>query len=329
MLVKQGSEWFFGPQRVLITHLEFTDICNRHCSYCLEGNADIHRINDAPSDETKMVNLIEKIYRRIKPTDFMLFIIAGGEPTLQPALKAVIAKIYTRKNTEIMITTNFTQSAAFYRELNVPLITSLHLENNDVDAFLTKVEQLYDLIAHVRVMACPERFEEFKTVYAKVVQLHTRLPLNFACERIWPWGNGKYTPNYSAEYLDFLKTVIRGVPEYPESLQKRLQIAQGIFHVPDWWELIDGQLKKVPGRTDIFTGMHCERNLISIEKSGRLWISWCGDSTKNAFDLGELPNGLFANVVCTNPICYLGFLAALPKYTTEDYAPEYIKSVKK
>lgn len=325
MLMKQGVEWFFGKQRVLITHLEFTDICNRHCSYCLEGNADLNRKNDPFSDETKMVQLIDKIYRRIQPNDFMLFIIAGGEPTLQPSLKAVIKKIYSRVNSEIMITTNFTQSVAFYRDLNVPLITSLHLEDNNVDNFLDKVEKLYDLIAHVRVMACPEKFEEFKRAYLKVVKFHERLPINFACERIWPWGNGKYTPNYTSEYLEFLKGVMRGIPEYPLSLQKRLQNSQGIFYVPQWWELNNGQLHSVPGRTDIFTGMYCERNLISIEKTGKLWISWCLDPKINVFEVPELHDEVFTTALCQNPKCWLGFLAALPKYRTNEYAPEYIK----
>ena len=324
MLVKQGNDLFFGKQRFLITHLEFTDVCNCHCSYCIEGNGNRNRMNDAFSDETKMVKLIEKIYRKIQPEDFMLFIIAGGEPTLQPSLKSVITKIQSRKNVAIIITTNFTQSAEFYKDLNIPLIVSLHLEDNNIDQFLEKLEKCYELIAHVRIMACPELFDEFKIACLKMGTLHKRLPLNIATEKIVPGPN--YIPNYSREYLDFLvKWRMRTVIDYPESLNTKLGIAKGFFHFPEWWVLTEGKLTMIPDYTASFIGMYCERNFISIEKTGKLWLSWCCDSGLNVFDLDELPSNLFENVICKKTSCPMSFLAALPKYKSIEYAPEYLK----
>jgi hypothetical protein len=325
MLVKQGVDLFFGDQRMLITHLEFSDVCNRHCSYCIEGNGNPHRVNDPFSDEAKLLKVIDNIFAIIQPDDFMTFIIAGGEPTLQPSLPTIIAKIQSRKNTAIILTTNFTQSVAFYRQLNIPLIASLHLEENNIDEFITKIESLYDLIAHVRIMACPELFELFKEACLKVGNLHKRLPLNISTETISPCKG--YSPIYSWEYFTWLKqNFMRTVVEYPPSLNTKLQLARGICHVPSWWTLIEGKPKQVPGFTTNFKNMYCERNFISIEKTGKLTY-WCHDPKINVFELEAFPKNLFSNIVCTNTICPLSFPGILPKYKSKDYAPRYIQKM--
>ena len=323
-LIKQGEKLFFGDKRILLVHLEFTSVCNRHCSYCLEGNGFPDKIKEEFSDETAMLNAIDKIFNVANDNDFIGFIIVGGEPTLQPSLKTVINKIQSRKDTGIMLTTNFTQSVNYYKELDIPLIVSVHMEDNNILEVIEKIKQLNHLIVHVRFMALPEMFELAKLIYNDLLLLNNIIPLNLTISAVF--AHGIYKPNYTQEYLDWIQNTLPIVNDYPESLNEKLKLLKNLFFHLTWWYKEGDNITEVGGGLPYYKGFYCERNLISIEKNGKIHQCWCNDPGINIFTVDELPKDIFSTVICDKQECVMGYVSTFPKFKSMEYAPEYLKN---
>lgn len=324
-LVRHGNPLLFGDTRVLVVHLEFTSVCNRQCSYCLEFNGDPNKLREEFSNETKMLEAIDKIFKIARDDDFIGFIIAGGEPTLQPSFKTVINKINARKNTAILLTTNFTQLADYYNELDVPLIVSLHLENNCTKTLFNKLKAVRHLIAHLRIMAHPRKEQEVKAMYAKALELSKEIPLDFAVERIFPFGNYKY---YTDDYLSWVNSAERHRCEYNKYLKDKLGLLSEFMHGGIWHRLDENGNLTTEGDAYNLFNFYCERNLLVLYKDGKILMNWCYDPNINIFNVDELPADLFSTVRCTRN-CTFGFTSACPKFRSIEYAPKYIKKTGK
>lgn len=315
-LIYQGVESLFGKRRVLFVHFEFTSVCNRQCSYCLENNGNPNKIKEAWSDENKVLSAVEKIFALANETDFVFFIIAGGEPTLQPAFIKLVEKIKSYRNGGCLVTTNLTQSIEYYQQLDIPICTSLHLENNDVDQYLKKVKELKNLIAHVRLMAPPHMVPQIQVAFKKLKQLNQTDHISFAVERLYSFGDQIIT--YPPEELKEISKLGYYDAEYPESLKQKMGPAEDIFYRFFWFYKNN---KKKEGTT-CFKNFFCDRNLMVVLSSGEIKLAWCETPGLNIFS-DDLPTNIFKTVVCSCDNCPMGFSGNLPKYARKKYSPLY------
>ena len=319
-LIKQGEKSLFdSDKRNLYVHLEFTSVCSRYCSYCIDGNWDINKPIEPFSNENQMLNAIDKIFNLTD--DPISFIIVGGEPTLQPSLPKVIEKIRSRENTGIVLTTNGTQSVEYYKSLDVPLAVSVHFDNNDVYTLTEKILHLKDLVAHARIMAHPDKLNEVKELYNLYVnmQFDELLPsFNFVVERVNPIEG--YEPNYSNEYLDYFPSIGPYDCEYFENLKNKLGGLQNFFYRHTWW--YDGFEQSYGDQN--FKDFYCERNMLVLQSDGKILMNWCFDPQLNIFT-DDLPSDLFKTVKCDKDFCGGGYTASLPKWRYTENKPKYIK----
>ncbi|MCP4352231.1 MAG: radical SAM protein [Desulfobacterales bacterium] len=86
------DRWFTDPLRLALRHhfaLEIciTDFCNLSCRYCCQSTKD--------NNNKKHMSLIQlrNIAELIKPHEFFLIKISGGEPTLHPEFKSICLKL--------------------------------------------------------------------------------------------------------------------------------------------------------------------------------------------------------------------------------------------
>lgn len=325
-LLKQGESSFFGVNRVILVHFEFTSVCNRHCSYCIEGNGDPNKQREPLSDSTLVLSSIDKIFNIARENDFIGFIIAGGEPTLQPVLSEIVLKIYSRKNTVALLTTNFTQSINYYEKLGIPLIVSLHLENNDIDICIEKIQKIFHCIAHIRIMAHPGKMELVENTYNKLKNLSSNIPLNFAVERIIPYGS--FRTKYSEDDDNILKKMMPVKCQYPEIMKDKLGLLINLFYNFKWTYKNGSAIFDRDDGKDNFKSLYCERNIIVIHNDGEVEMSWCYKPKINIFESERLPNELFGTTLCIHKKCPMGFASVMPKYISLEYAPKYISDLK-
>jgi glycosyltransferase involved in cell wall biosynthesis/organic radical activating enzyme len=322
-LITQGNEGLFKNKTILF-HFEFTEVCNQHCSYCIEGNGNLNKPKPHFSKEEDMLGTLDKIFQAFEENVRLGFILVGGEPTLQPCFKKVVDKIKSRKNTFQILTTNFSQSAAYYRELDIPLVTSLHFESQDLDAWLDKTMQLSDLIAHTRIMAHPRKMDLVKNAYRLFSEAAKEYPLSFAVEEIVAYGN--YKPNYNKQDLEYIKNTKPVDCVYPQSLQEKLGVLSDLFYRFIWtYKDENGNIVKKNDGTDNFRNFYCERNMLVIHADGKLRIGWhCDELDINMYKIQNLPRNLIKTVVCNKEKCPVSFAAQFPKYKSMEYAPDYI-----
>ncbi len=318
-LIKQGDPNFFKNRRILIIHLEFTSICNQTCSYCLEDNGNPDKIKENYSVESKLLGAITKIFAVANDDDFIGFVITGGEPTLQPAFENVIAKILSRKNTSVILTTNLSQSPEYYERINIPMVTSLHLDSQNPKEYLEKTKKLRHLIAHTRIMAHPKKMDLVEQTYKDFLETSKQTPLSFAVERIFPYGN--YNPNYNPEYLEKLKDMPPVDCEYIQSLKDKLGLMENAFYRSLWH--YDNKITKKDGTTN-FKYFYCERNLLVVQGNGTVKMCWCYDPKVNIFDTDKLPENIFSTVICGHKNCPMGFATSVAKFLNKKDAPEYL-----
>jgi organic radical activating enzyme len=326
-LVKQGDETYFGRNKVALLHFEFTSRCNQQCSYCLEGNGDPGKEPAPPSDEAAMLRSIEKIFRTVGDDDHLGFILVGGEPTIQPAFPAVVAKIRSRKRTNILLTTNLRKPAVYYEDLDVPIVASMHFDSVDPDDYLRKVLDLSRLVAHVRIMAHPRKMDLVRKTYRQFLDAAKEHPINFAVEEILPFGS--YRPDYMPEDLESLRQMPRQDCVYPGELQEKLGIFINLFGHQHWFFEDEGTLVRRTEGPDDFESFYCERNLLIVRADGDLLLGYgCGAPGCNIFEVPELPQDIFSTVICDRKVCgkNFGFTYLLPKFRHARYAPEYVRT---
>ena len=232
--VAQGVKEAF-ERKHMIFHLEFTEICNQNCSYCMEGNAIEEKPKPEPSKKEDMVGTIEKIFAAYDESYDLYFALIGGESILQPSFMDVVNKIRSRKNTYMMLTTNFCESVEFYRELDIPLTTSLHFDHHEPEPWLEKTLQLQDLIGITRIMAHPDKLDKVKEAYDlfKEASKNNQVTCNVGeLLTIDVDVNGyqvKYDPKYTDEQREFIRSMKPIICEYSESLRKKLGLFAGAF----------------------------------------------------------------------------------------------------
>ena len=325
-LIRQGDKEFFKSKTILF-HFEYTDLCNQHCSYCLLGNGDLNKPKPSISKEEDMLGTLDKIFEAYDENVRLGFIHVGGEPTLQPCFRKVVDKIKSRKNAFQILTTNFTQSAEYYRLLDIPLVTSLHFESQDLKAWLDKTLQLNDLIAHTRIMAHPRKMDLVKNAYRLFCEAAKEHPLSFAVEVINTFGD--YKPNYSEEDLEYIKNTKPVDCVHPPSLQKKLGVLNNLFYRYNWtYKNANGNIIERNDGTDNYKNFYCERNMLVIHADGKLRIGWyCEELDINMYKIHNLPENLIKTVVCNKEKCPVSFAGVFPKYKSMEYAPNYVNKL--
>jgi organic radical activating enzyme len=323
-LIKQGEKEYFKNKTILF-HLEFTDVCNQHCSYCVEGNWDLNKPKCSCSKEEDILWAIDKIFEAYDENVGLGFIHVGGEPTLQPAFKTVVEKIKKRKNAFQVLTTNFTQSVEYYRELDIPLVTSLHFDSQEPKAWLEKTIQLCDLIANTRIMAHPQKMNLVKESYELFLEASKKYPLSFAVEEIFPCGD--YTPNYAQQDLELIRSIKPVDCFYPQSLQEKLGVMNNLFYRWTWtFKDTNGDLIDKNEGPKNFKKFFCEQNMMLIRADGKLSLGWaCRDSKINMYKVEKFPTNVVKTVVCKEKECPMGFASMFPKYKYMSDAPNYVK----
>lgn len=330
-LVKQGDEEQFNKETKLF-HFEFTSNCNQHCSYCLEGNCDLNKpiVNFSKKDD--LLNTLDKIFEAYDENVMLGFILVGGEPTIQPYFIDVVNKIKNRKNAFQVLTTNFTQTVEYYKELDIPLVTSLHLDSHNPDEWLEKTLQLKELIAHTRIMANPEKMDKVRQAYNLFSETSKKYPLSFAVEKVFGFSiviNGKkinYTPNYKEEDLEFIQNCTPIDAPYPNSLDAKMGCLKNIFYRSQWFYRDDkGQeiIKIDDVKQNNFKGFFCELSMIIIRADGDLFIGCNSYNLHNIYNEQKFPKDEVKTVVCKKDCCSWGLNNTIPKYSSIEYAPVY------
>lgn len=329
-LIKQGDTEQF-KQKTIIFHLEFTCVCNQKCSYCIEGNFSPDKPKEEPSRKEDLMGMLDKIFAAYDESVNLGFIIAGGEPTKQPYFIDVVNKIKSRKNAYMVLTTNFTESIDYYRELDIPLVTSLHLEWHEPKDWLEKTIALKDLIMETRIMAHPQMMDKVKEAYKLFMEASKEHLLNFAIDEILPFeininNNNpiKYTPNYNSEDLDWIRTHKPVTNKYPLSLVSKAGILRDLFYGAQWF-YDNGEVKALELNKNSFKHWFCNRNIIVIKCNGDLLFGWgCHPPIKhNIFKEEKFPVKEVQSIVCRKDKCYLSFAASTPKYKFIKDAPFY------
>jgi organic radical activating enzyme len=325
-LVRQGDAQYFGRNRVILVHFEFTGICNQSCSYCLEGNGNPNKIRELPSEEKILLNSLDKIFNSVCDDDHLGFILVGGEPTVQPAFEATVAKILSRTNTFVILTTNLQQSFEYYNKLNIPIVASMHVESADPKEYLEKVKKLSHLVAHVRIMAHPTKMDVVRQAYFDFLDAATNFPISFAVEEIFDYGD--FHSSYAEKDLEFVRETKPVECVYPTELQSKLGILNNLFYRYSWFFKTTSEIAEVSEGPDNFKGFYCERNLLIVRADGSLLLGCgCASVDYNINNVIQLPTSLFSTVICHKDSCgrKFGFSLLLPKYSKYCYAPEYIR----
>jgi glycosyltransferase involved in cell wall biosynthesis/organic radical activating enzyme len=325
-LIRQGNKEHF-KNKTMLFHFEFTDACNLHCSYCIEGNWDLNKPKPSFSKEEDMLGALDKIFEAYDEDVRLGFILVGGEPTTQPCFRMVVDKIKSRKHAFQILTTNFTKSVEYYRELDIPLVTSLHFDSQDLNAWLDKTLQLNDLIAHTRIMAHPGKMDLVKNAYRLFSEAAKEHPLSFAVEEIVAFGN--YKPNYIEQDLEYIRNSKPVDCVYPLSLQNKLGVLNDLFYRLNWTYINgNGTVIEENEGTDNFKNFFCERNMLIVHADGRLCIGWyCEDLEINMYEIQKLPENLVKTIVCNREKCPVSFGGQFPKYKSMEYAPNYVNKL--
>lgn len=331
-LIKQGDELQFQNETKLF-HFEFSNICNQHCSYCVEGNFNLEKPKLAYSKKEDLLGTLDKIFEAYPENIMLGFILVGGEPTLQPHLKDVVEKIKSRKNAFQVLTTNFTQSVDYYRELDIPLVTSLHFDSQNSQAWLEKTLMLKDLVAHTRIMAHPQKMDKVKEAYNLFMEASKTAPLSFAVEEITDFSINTddlsldYKANYSSADLEFVRSCKPVDAVLPKSLTEKLGILQNSFYRSKWiYSDCGKETLRIEDRDENrFKNFFCERSMFIIRPDGHLFYGWaCADSNKNIFELKKFPKNDVQTVICHKENCPLSIARTIPKYKAVKYAPDYV-----
>ena len=328
-LIKQGSPYFFN-HKAMIFHLAFTNICNQKCPYCTEGNFSENKIILDPTRKEDMIGAIDKIFDAYDETYELGFILVGGEPTMQDCFVDVVNKIKTRKNAYMVLTTNFTQSVEYYRNLDIPLITSMHLEFHEPKDWFEKTLELRDLILETRIMAHPKKMDKVKEAYELFNNASEKYSLSFSVERIDPveieGKNGTtitYEPKYKQEDIDWIKNHLTVRRELPQSLKEKSGFMSDIFYGATW-QYSDGTEKKLQFEENKFKGWYCDRNFLFMYSDGRMIYGWsCESSTHNLFKEDCFPKKEVGPLICNRDKCPMSFAMLAPKYKSLKDAPKY------
>ena len=336
-LVRQGDIEQFEKETKLF-HFEFTSICNQHCSYCLEGNFNPDKPKDDYSMAKDLLGTLDKIFKAYDEDIMLGFILVGGEPTLQTYFIDVVNKIKSRKNAFQVLTTNFSQSIEYYKELDIPLVTSMHLDSQEPEAWLEKTLALKDLVAHTRIMAHPQKMEKVIKTYNLFMEASKTVPLSFAVEEIFDFTiNVKnfpidYKANYSKNDLDFVRNCKPVDCTLSESLNNKLGILKNMFYRSQWYckdEKGEITVKMEDVEKNNFKNFFCERSMIIIRADGHLAYGWgCYESSKNIYKNKTFPKHEVKTVVCQKACCPLSMGSTIPKYKNINYAPDYAKKPK-
>jgi len=334
-LIKQGAPEFF-ERKSIIFHVEYPSICNQHCSYCLEGNFSDDRIINQPWETDKILKAIDKIFDAYDDSYALGFIIAGGEPTIQPSFLKLIEKLKSRKNTYQVVTTNFTQSEEFYRTLDIPLVTSLHLDFHEPQKWLEKTIALKDLILETRIMAHPQKMDKVKEAYNLFMQAKDKYKLSFSVEKIDAFTiKGKddklisYNPEYNIADKKWVQSHLTERQPYSEILSEKAGVLKSMFYSAVWYYK-NGDKKTLQTEERNFKNWFCERNIVVIKSDGTLFFGWYCDTNTgyNIFKDDFFPKDKLKTVVCQNSVCPLSFGASSPKYKDISHAPKYTSKVK-
>lgn len=340
-LIKQGDKKQFEIETKLF-HFEFTEACNQNCSYCIEGNFDETKPKPQYSKRDDVIGTIDKIFAAYDENVNLGFIIVGGEPTTQEHFLEVINKIRSRKNTFIVLTTNFTQSIEYYRKLDVPLITSMHLESHEPKAWLEKTLALSDLIVHTRIMAHPQKMDEVKEAYALFNEASKHTPLSYSVAEIFNFSRDiqgyrvEYKANYAEEDLEFIKGTRFITTNYPQNLVDKLGILKNICFGAQWfYEKSNGEIEEKTDNSNMtckleigknnLKGYFCEHSLVTVRSDGVLIYGWgcCPESSKNIFKESKFPVNDFKTVVCSKDFCLMDMASTVPKYSSIIHAPVF------
>lgn len=329
--VAQGLTEAFERKHMMF-HLEFTEVCNQRCSYCLEGNFDDNKPKPKASKKEDMIGTVEKIFKAFDESYDLYFVLIGGECTLQPHFMDVVNKIKSRKNTYMLLTTNFSHSIEFYRELDIPLITSVHFEFHEPKPWLEKTLKLQDLIAHTRIMAHPDKLDKVKELYELLKESSKNNQVSCDVGELLNINmdvNGytvRYNPNYSQEQLEFIRSLKPIICEYPDELSKRLGIFKGALLREEHFYKNKGSLVKGEKGSNNFKGWYCQRSVNRILGDGQIVYSWCEEGRHHRlYSEDKYPKSEVGPIICYRSGCNIDFLnAVVPKYKSIKEAPAYM-----
>jgi len=330
-LIKQGAEELF-EKKVMFFHIEFPNMCNQRCSYCIEGRYSDDMINYVPWNNDQAMSVIDKIFKAYDESYSLCFILVGGEPTLQPTFLDFVEKLKTRKNTHMILTTNFTQSVEYYRNLDIPMVTSLHLDYHDPKEWLKKTIELRDLIVETRIMAHSKKMDKVREAYNLFMEAKDKYNLSFTVEELFPFtilgANNKeisYEPEYAEEDREWLSNYITERTPYAESLKEKAGLITSLFYRAVW-KYSNGEEKILQKYENHFCGWFCTRNFVIIKPNGNLYFGWnCECNSKyNIFRDKTFPIEKTKTIICDKTVCPLCFATSLPKHLYIKDAPKYV-----
>ena len=331
-LIKQGSEFQFKNE-TKIFHFEFTPYCNQNCPYCIEGNFDLSLPKPPFSKSDDVLGALDKIFAAYDESITLGFIIVGGEPTLQPSFLDFVKKIKTRRNTQMILTTNFTQSVDYYKKLDIPLIPSVHLEYHNPKDWLEKTIELKDLIVSTRIMAHPKKMDKVREVISLFEENCIEHNLTYEVAGIMSVNttrDGKEL-NYECSYNDidneYLSNLKPHQGKYSVKLTNQASLFIEIFSPPTWVYITDGNLEQKTQEYSQgeFKGWFCEHSLITIDCNGNIKYGWgCYRYSKvNLFSSSVFPKHEVKAIICKEKICGMSYAHVLPKYRKIHNRPQF------
>lgn len=328
-LVKQGDSFQF-QNKTIIFHFEYTSVCNQKCSYCLEGNYSPLKKSEKPSKKEDLLNTVDKIFDAYDKNVNLIFIHVGGEPTQQPYFIDVVKKIKKRENTHQILTTNFTKSIEYYRNLGIYLVTSMHLDFHEPITWLNKTLELNDLILETRIMAHPQKMKQVKEAYELFLANASKYSLNFSLEEILDFKltlqgqTLEYKANYDKRDYEWLKShSFKKQNQNNITENKQNKCLKHLFYGSQW-TFSDNTVKEKQHNLNKFKGWFCERSIIIIRPNGSMIYGWgCTNSKHNIYKEKKFPKKDICTVICDKENCPLNFAETLPKYKIIKFAPKY------
>jgi len=279
--------------------------CNYKCSYC---NPDLNAGSGVDIDKQKVLDFFKKLDAEYSATK--LLTLAGGEPTLWPALPEFFAELPKSYHTALI--TNGSRTIRWWNDFFEKytrlfrVTISVHFEFADLDHIINLCKFLHDKTeVTVLLLVCNENLDRVKN-FAETLK-NENLSIAIKIKPI-------ILPNilYSDDLTKFVKDF-----KYTHSNRKRIAIPKqiiidGVVHSSDHANTL------VASSKNNFKGWRCSlgKTRLFIWHDGNVYPSSCNTARKfkmgNVFD-GELQT-LDSGAICKDDYCSCSPNIRIPKH---------------
>jgi len=310
-----------------------TEKCNFKCSYCVNQK---ERDNTTHLKRETMLKALGYMADLKRPK--YNFALSGGEVTLYPHLEEMLATInnkFTESTCSIRLLSNGSASVNKMEKLfvlsskhNMMFIITLHLEELNVDSLIKKIKTFPKEIQKscflFKVIVSPERMEQALDVIALLEE--TKL-LNYRIMPVCDFVDGKISSEFSLKQREQIAALCKAQKDkiyfkFTHLYRVGSEVESKVF---TYTEGIEQEMFN-------YKGMYCSAGYNSIRLTAKGYVKktgFCGDmnytiSDKNPFE----DSNFYVPKKCIAPHCTCITHARLPKWSSFEFAPEFLKENK-